>query len=312
MSALISGSMAYDVIMRFPGRFAEHILPEHIHNLSVAFMVNDLRREFGGCAGNIAYTLKLLGGEGYPVGAVGHDFGPYGKWMDENGISREHLLELGDVFTAQAYINTDDEDNQITAFHPGAMARAHEQSLPRRNGATIGIIAPDGRDAMIERSWQFADAGIPFIFDPGQGLPMFEGPDLVGFLERATWLAMNDYEAGMFCDKTGLGLDRVAERVDALIVTRGARGSLITAAGGERHEIPAVEPEALVDPTGCGDAYRAGLLYGLMNDFDWETIGRIASLAGSIKVAKRGTQNHRFDMGEFGNRFKQVFGYSYA
>lgn len=312
MSALISGSLAYDVIMRFPGRFAEHILPERIHSLSVAFMVDELRREFGGCAGNIAYTLTLLGERAYPVAAVGHDFAPYARWMDANGVSREHVLVLDDVFTAQAYINTDDDDNQITAFHPGAMGRAHEQALPAGSGARIGIVAPDGRDAMIQRADQFAEAGIPFVFDPGQGLPMFDGGDLEEFLVRATWLAMNDYEAGMFCEKTGLALEEIAERVDAVIVTRGARGSVITARGGEQYEIPAVKPAAVVDPTGCGDAYRAGLLYGLMNDFDWETAGRIASLAGALKVASRGTQNHRFDAAEFAERFRADFGYAYA
>lgn len=311
MSALISGSLAYDVIMRFPGRFAEHILPEHIHKLSVAFMVQELRREFGGCAGNIAYTLKLLGEDALPVAAVGHDFGPYARWMDEHGINREHVLMLDDVYTAQAYINTDDDDNQITAFHPGAMARAHEQPLPRIDGAAVGIVAPDGRDAMIQRAQQFADAGVPFIFDPGQGLPMFGGDDLVNFLECATWLAMNDYESGMFSEKTGLSLEQIAERVDALIVTLGARGSVIIARGGERHEVPAVQPAGLVDPTGCGDAYRAGLLYGLMNGVDWQTAGRIASLAGSIKVASRGTQNHTFDTAEFAGWFKEAFGYRY-
>ncbi|MGH8225897.1 MAG: carbohydrate kinase family protein [Gammaproteobacteria bacterium] len=311
MSALISGSLAYDVIMRFPGRFGDHILPERIHSLSVAFMVTELRREFGGCAGNIAYTLMLLGEKALPVGAAGRDFAPYAKWLDENGIERSHILELGDVYTAQAFINTDDDGNQITAFHPGAMGRAHEQALPQIADARIGIVAPDGRDAMIQHAEQFAAASIPFIFDPGQGLPMFDGADLEDFMKQASWLAMNDYEAGVFCEKTRLGIDEIAKRVKSLIVTRGAQGSIIYA-GGEQYDIPSVEPTAVVDPTGCGDAYRAGLLYGLVNDFKWETTGRIASLAGSIKIASEGTQNHRFSAGEFAARFEAAFGYSYA
>lgn len=311
MSALISGSLAYDVIMRFPGRFGEHILPERIHSLSVAFMVTELRREFGGCAGNIAYTLNLLGEKAIPVGAAGKDFASYVEWLDENGIDRRYIRELADVYTAQAFINTDDEGNQITAFHPGAMGRADEQKLPADSGARIGIVAPDGRDAMVQHAEQFATAGIPFIFDPGQGLPMFDGSDLDRFIDQADWLAMNDYEAGVFCEKTRLGLDEIAERVKALIVTRGARGSLVHT-GGETLQIPAVEPTAVVDPTGCGDAYRAGLLYGLLHEFEWETTGRIAALAGAIKVASQGTQNHRFTPDEFAARFQVAFGYTYA
>ena len=311
MSALISGSLAYDVIMRFPGRFGEHILPERIHSLSVAFMVTELRREFGGCAGNIAYTLNLLGEKAIPVGAAGRDFGPYVAWLDENGIDRRYIRELDDVYTAQAFINTDDDGNQITAFHPGAMGRADEQKLPADSGARIGIVAPDGRDAMIQHAEQFAAAGIPFIFDPGQGLPMFDESDLERFIDQTDWLAMNDYEAGVFCEKTRLGLDEIAERVKALIVTRGARGSIIHTAG-DTLQVPAVEPSAVVDPTGCGDAYRAGLLYGLLNGFEWEITGRIAALAGSIKVASRGTQNHRFTPDEFAARFEAAFGYTYA
>lgn len=311
MSALISGSLAYDVIMRFPGRFGEHILPERIHSLSVAFMVTELRREFGGCAGNIAYTLHLLGEKALPVGAAGKDFAPYIAWLDEIGIDRRYIRQLEDVYTAQAFINTDDDGNQITAFHPGAMARADEQPLPADSGARIGILAPDGREAMIQHAAQFAEAGIPFIFDPGQGLPMFEGGELELFVEQADWLAMNDYEAGVFCEKTRLGLDEIAERLQALIVTRGAQGSVIHV-DGDVFEIPAVEAEDVVDPTGCGDAYRAGLLYGLMKGFEWETTGRIAALAGSIKVASQGTQNHAFTPEEFAARFEAAFGYSYA
>lgn len=311
MSALISGSLAYDMIMRFPGDFADHILPEQIHSLSVAFMVTELRREYGGCAGNIAYTLKLLGDEALPVAAAGADFAPYAQWLDEQGIARTYILELDDIFTAQAFINTDDQGNQITAFYPGAMGRAHEQTLPKIADADIGIVAPDGREAMIQRAEEFAAAGVPFLFDPGQGLPMFDGSELETFMKQATWLAMNDYEAGVLREKTRLDLEEVAERVEALVVTRGAEGSIVYTDGTEIH-IPAVLTDGAVDPTGCGDAYRAGLLHGLMHGYEWKTTGRIASLAGSIKVASRGTQNHRFTPDEFAARFETAFGYSYA
>jgi len=310
MKALVSGSLAYDVIMRFPGKFSDHILPEQIHSLSVAFMVTELRREFGGCAGNIAYTLKLLGDEPLPVGAAGKDFRTYTKWLEEQGITREHIKVLENVYTAQAYINTDDEGNQITAFHPGAMNRAHEASLPADTGAAIGIVAPDGKDAMIRRAEEFNTAGVPFIFDPGQGLPMFDASELERFMEQATWLAMNDYESGVFREKTRLGLDDMAKRVKALIVTRGKEGSVVYADDGKVH-IPAVITDAAVDPTGCGDAYRAGLMHGIAHGYDWETTGRIASLAGSIKVASRGTQNHHFTPEAFAARFEAAFGYRY-
>jgi adenosine kinase len=310
MKALVSGSLAYDVIMRFPGKFSEHILPEQIHSLSVAFMVTELRREFGGCAGNIAYTLKLLGDDPLPVGAAGKDFRTYTQWLADQGIAREHILVLEDVYTAQAYINTDDDGNQITAFHPGAMNRAHEQALPKDTDAEIGIVAPDGKDAMIRRAEEFNAAGIPFIFDPGQGLPMFDATELERFMEQATWLAMNDYESGVFREKTRLSLEDMASEVKALIVTRGKEGSVVYADESEVH-IPAVITDAALDPTGCGDAYRAGLLHGIAHGYDWEITGRIASLAGSIKVASRGTQNHLFTPDEFAARFEAAFGYRY-
>jgi adenosine kinase len=310
MSALISGSIAYDLIMRFPGNFGDHILPEQIHSLSVAFMVTELRREYGGCAGNIAYTLALLGDKPIPIAAAGRDFAAYAEWLDECGIAREHVLALDDIFTAQAFINTDDKGNQITAFYPGAMSRAHEQALPQVVDAEIGIIAPDGREAMIEHAAAFAAANVPFIFDPGQGLPMFDGEELEQFLAQASWLAMNDYEAGVFRQKTRLSIEDIAERVKALIVTRGGEGSIIYTEGTEIH-IPAVLTDATVDPTGCGDAYRAGLLHGLLHGYEWKTTGRIASLAGSIKIASQGTQNHRFTPEEFAARFEAAFGYDH-
>ncbi|MDX1443583.1 MAG: carbohydrate kinase family protein [Gammaproteobacteria bacterium] len=310
MSALICGSFAYDNIMLFDGRFKDHILPDKVHMLNVAFLVPDLRREFGGCAGNIAYNLKLLGGEGHAMGTVGSDFKPYAEWMDEKGISRDFLREIDTTYTAQAYITTDKDDNQITAFHPGAMNESHQNEVPADKGISIGIIAPDGRQGMIEHATQFADADIPFIFDPGQGLPMFDGEALTDFINKATWVAVNDYESQMLSDRTGLSPADIAKRVESLIVTRGAEGSVVYTEG-KRIDIPAVKAEELRDPTGCGDAYRAGLLFGLMNDFDLETTGRIASLMGSIKIAHNGTQNHMFTAAEFADRFEKEFGYRF-
>ncbi len=307
MSALICGSVAFDTIMVFHDRFKNHILPEQVHILNVSFLVPDMRREFGGCAGNIAYNLKLLGGQPMPMATVGRDFDLYAQWMEVCGIDTRHIRVLDNTYTAQAFITTDLDDNQITAFHPGAMSYAHENSVGDAEGVSIGIVAPDGRDGMIEHAEQFADAGIPFIFDPGQGMPLFNGDDLLRFIEQASWVAVNDYEAQLLEERTGLSPHEVAERVDALIVTRGAHGSVVYTPG-HRMEVPAAPARAVNDPTGCGDAYRAGLLYGLMNDMDWETTGRIASLMGAIKVEHHGTQNHRFSMDEFKSRFHEAFG----
>jgi adenosine kinase len=308
MSALICGSFAYDTIMVFHDHFKNHILPDKVHILNVSFLVPDMRREFGGCAGNIAYNLKLLGGDALPMGTVGNDFAPYAKWMDECGIERKHVREVSNIYTAQAFITTDMDDNQITAFHPGAMSFAHENSVEDATGVTIGIVSPDGREGMIEHARQFAEANIPFIFDPGQGLPMFEGDELIEFIEQATWVTVNDYEEQLLQERTNLSPHEIAERVDALIVTLGAEGSHIYAAD-HRHDIPAATPASIKDPTGCGDAFRAGLLYGLMNDMDWENAGRVASLMGALKIEHHGTQNHRFDTDEFNDRFKDAFGY---
>lgn len=307
MSALICGSYAYDTIMVFKDRFQEHILPDQVHMLNVSFLVPELRREFGGCAGNVAYNLKLLGGDGYGMGAVGHDFGPYAEWMDRNGISRKYLVEIPDAYTAQAYITTDIDDNQITAFHPGAMNFSQNGAVPRDAGITLGMISPDGRAGMIQHAAQFAEAGIPFVFDPGQGLPMFDGESLTNFIELANWIALNSYEAAMLCERTGLTVAQVAERCEAVIVTAGGSGSKIYA-DGACIEIPAAPVAKLADPTGCGDAYRAGLLYGLMHDLDWETTGRIASLMGAIKIECHGTQNHQFTRQAFEDRYRQAFG----
>jgi adenosine kinase len=306
MSALICGSLAYDSIMVFQGRFREHILPDKIHMLNVAFLVPDMRREFGGCAGNIAYNLTQLGGEGAPVGAIGHDFGPYESWMDRCGVRRDYLQRVDSAFTAQAYITTDMDDNQITAFHPGAMSHSHEVDLPRNVGATVGIVSPDGREGMLKRATEFTDAGIPFIFDPGQGLPMFDGPELLAFIERATWVAVNDYEGELLRERTGLSLDQISQRVEALVVTRGSKGSAIYT-GGRVLEIPAAPVKVLTDPTGCGDAYRAGLLFGLMKGADWETTGRLASMMGAIKIEHAGTQNHKIDRQAFSLRYREAF-----
>ncbi len=310
MSSLICGSIAYDTIMVFPDRFKNHILPDKVHILNVSFLVPEMRREFGGCAGNIAYNLKMLGGEPVPMATVGSDFGIYAEWLEQQGIACGHVRTVEGTFTGQAFITTDQDDNQITAFHPGAMTFSHYNRVQDAAGIRIGIVSPDGREGMIHHAEQFADAGIPFIFDVGQGLPMFGGDDLLRFLEQATYAAFNDYEAQLTAERTGLSLEQMAERVDALIVTRGGEGSVILT-GGRRIEIPSVQPSAVVDPTGCGDAYRAGLLLGLENGFDWETTGRIASLLGSIKIASPGTQNHRFTPEEFRERFEAAFGYRY-
>ncbi|MEC9365266.1 MAG: carbohydrate kinase family protein [Sinimarinibacterium flocculans] len=310
MSALICGSLAFDTIMVFPGRFKNEILPDKVHILNVSFLVPQLRREFGGTAGNIAYNLKLLGGQPLPMGTVGKDFDQYGDWLDRHEISRDFIKVIGEAYTAQAYITTDLDDNQITAFHPGAMNHAHEQDIPAQ-GVTIGTVSPDGRDGMIRHAQQFAEAGIPFIFDPGQGLPMFNGEDLRAFVEQANYVAVNDYEAEMLMDRTGWTLKDVASRVDALIVTHGGKGSHIHAKG-KVYEIPCAKADSLTDPTGCGDAFRAGLLHGLSQGMDWDTTGRIASLMGAYNIERPGTQNHRFTLEQFRTRFRKEFRYDFA
>ncbi len=307
MSALICGSFAYDTIMVFHDKFRNHILPDQVHILNVSFLVPDMRREFGGCAGNIAFNLKLLGEEPLPMGTVGTDFGPYAEWMDRFGISRRYVREM-DTYTAQAFITTDEDDNQITAFHPGAMNLSHENDVSEAAGVKLGIVAPDGRDGMLQHAEQFAEQDIPFIFDPGQGLPMFDGEELLDFADKATWIALNDYEARLMEERTGKSPHELAEMVEALIITRGGKGSHIYTRQ-HRLDIPTAPASAINDPTGCGDAYRAGLLYGLLNDMDWETTGRIASLMGAIKIESHGTQNHSFTRDEFFRRFQESFGF---
>ncbi|MCG6898507.1 MAG: carbohydrate kinase family protein [Gammaproteobacteria bacterium] len=309
MSALICGSLAYDTIMVFKDKFKNHILPDKVHILNVAFYVPEMRREFGGCAGNIAYNLKLLGGEPLPMGTVGSDFGPYAAWMDVIGIDRTHVTLIEDRFTAQAYITTDTDDNQITAFHPGAMDDSHENRVTDASGVQIGMVSPDGRQGMIDHASQFVDAGIPFIFDPGQGLPMFDREDLNAFIDQASWVSVNDYELQLLQERTGLSPHEIAERVEALIVTLGGEGSHIYT-DKQRIDIPTAPVTRLNDPTGCGDAYRGGLLFGLMNQLDWETTGRIAALMGAIKIEQHGTQNHSFTLDEFRTRYRSSFGVS--
>ncbi|PHS71074.1 MAG: carbohydrate kinase family protein [Methylophaga sp.] len=308
MSALICGSFAYDTIMVFPDQFKNHILPDKVHMLNVSFLVPNLRREFGGCAGNIAYNLKLLGDNPIPMGTVGSDFASYATWMDKHHINRRHVHTKKGNYTAQAFITTDMDDNQITAFHPGAMNLAHETHISEANDIKVAIVSPDGRDGMIQHAQQLHQAGIPFIFDPGQGLPMFDGDDLLTFAKQATYIALNDYEAQLFQDRTGLSPHELAEYVEALIITRGGEGSHIYT-DGKRIDIPCVKTETLADPTGCGDAYRAGLLHGILHGKDWETTGRIASLLGAIKIEQHGTQNHTFTIEQFNERFETTFGF---
>jgi adenosine kinase len=307
MSALICGSMAFDTIMVFRDRFKNHILPDKVHMLNVAFHVPEMRREFGGCAGNIAYNLKLLGGDPLPMATVGTDFGPYALWLENRGIDLRHITVLDGTYTAQAFITTDMDDNQITAFHPGAMDGAHANRVDDAAGVSIGMVSPDGRQGMMEHAEQFVAAGIPFIFDPGQGLPLFGGEELVNFVDQATWVCVNDYESELLQERTGMSPHEIAERVEALIVTLGGDGSHIYTEN-RRIEVPPARVHDVVDPTGCGDAYRAGLLYGLMHAMDWETTGRIAALMGAIKIERHGTQNHSFDADEFRSRYRESFG----
>jgi len=307
MPTLVCGSLAFDTIMVFPDQFKKHILADQIHILNVSFMVPAMRREFGGTGGNIAYNLKLLGEDPQLMATVGHDFAPYATRLENLGLSATHVKILHDQFTAQAFITTDIEDNQITAFHPGAMSFAHKNRIADANGITLGIVAPDGRDGMVEHARDLAAARIPFIFDPGQGLPMFSGPDLLELLAGARALTVNDYEARVVEERTGRKVEDLARTLGAVIVTRGAEGSVVYADGNVVH-IPAVKPDTLADPTGCGDAYRAGVLYGMARDWSWEKSARLASVMGAIKIAHRGGQNHAPSKAEIAQRFRDAFG----
>ena len=306
MPTLICGSLAFDTIMVFPDRFKNYILPDQIHILNVCFVNPELRREFGGCAGNIAYNLKLLGGDPLPMGTVGKDFSDYRQRLVALGISDEHILEIPELYSAQCSITTDQDNNQITAFHPGAMGEAHRNSVANANGVSLGIVAPDGKEAMIQHAHDFAAESIPFMFDPGQNLPLFSKDELMTFLDQATWCVMNDYESQLMMNTTGESINTLAQQVDALIVTRGGEGSVVYTDGDEI-EIPTVNVDQAVDPTGCGDAYRAGLLLGLEKGWDWQTSGRVGSLIGAIKVQQEGTQNHQFSIDEFAQQYENHF-----
>jgi adenosine kinase len=310
MTSLICGSLAFDTIMSFEGRFGEALLADQLHKINVSFLVPEMRREFGGCAGNIAYNLKLLGGDALIMATIGQDGTSYLERLATLGLSDRCVRTIADAYTAQAFITTDSDSNQITAFHPGAMTFSHQNRIIDAGPVDIAIVAPDGRDGMLRHSRDCAEAGIPLMFDPGQGLPMFNGEDLRNFLELATYVAVNDYEAGMLVERTGLSLQEIAERVDALIVTRSAAGADIFNAGKMLH-VPGIPVESVIDPTGCGDAFRAGLLYGLTNDLGWETTARLANLMGAIKVEHQGGQNHAPLRAEIEERFRAAFGYSF-
>jgi adenosine kinase len=307
MRTLICGSIAYDTIMVFKDHFKNHILPEKIHILNVSFLVPDMRREFGGCAGNIAYNLQMIGGEPLIMATVGDDYPPYASRLRDLGLAQNHVRQVTGAFTAQAFITTDLADNQITAFHPGAMNFSHENHIADANDVNLGIVAPDGREGMEQHAREFHESGIPFMFDPGQGLPMFTGEELLNFIHKADYVAVNDYEGQLLHERTGRSLETLAKLVKGLIVTKGAEGSVIYS-DGQQIEIPSVKPERLVDPTGCGDAYRAGLLYGITHDMDWQTTGQLGSLLGALKIAKRGGQNHGFSRDEIGQRYFEIFG----
>ncbi|HTS51846.1 MAG TPA: carbohydrate kinase family protein [Burkholderiales bacterium] len=309
MHSLLCGSLAYDTIMVFQDRFRNHILPDQIHILNVAFLVPDMRREFGGCAGNIAYNLQLLGGRPLIMATVGEDYQPYAYRLERLKLAQTHIRQVQNTFTAQAFITTDLDDNQITAFHPGAMNHSHLNRVTDAKDVSLGIVAPDGRQGMIDHARQFNEAGIPFIFDPGQGIPMFSGEELLQFVRLADFVTVNDYEARLLQEKTGRSVEELARMVRAFIVTQGAHGSLIHA-NAKTHQVPSVKPHAVIDPTGCGDAYRAGLLYGISQSWDWPTAGRLASLMGAIKIATRGGQNHQVTRDEVGTRYREAFGAS--
>ena len=309
MSALICGSLAYDTIMVFPDQFKNHILPDKVHILNVSFLVPRMRREFGGCAGNIAYNLKLLGGDPVPMATVGQDFGPYRAWFEELEIRLDRVKVIDELFTPQAFITTDHDNNQITAFHPGAMMRSYENHVRDVPGVDFGIVSPDGREGMLQNADEFAAAGIPFIFDPGQAMPLFNGAELREFIEQADYVTVNDYESNLLVERTGWSEAEIAGKVKAYIATRGPKGAVIYA-DGRTYDVPPAHERRVTDPTGCGDAFRAGLIFGIERGCDWMTIGRIGNLMGALKVEHPGTQNQRFDYDEFAEQFKQQFGYA--
>jgi adenosine kinase len=294
MPALICGSLAFDTIMTFEGRFAEQIMPEQLHILNVSFLVPGLRREYGGCAGNIAYSLTQLGGAALPMATVGNDGLDYVAHLRNKGISTEFIRELTDTYTAQAMIMTDRDNNQITAFHPGAMSQAHLSEITARSDIKLGIISPDGRDAMLQHAAQFKAASIPFMFDPGQGLPMFNGEELLHFVEQATWVTVNDYEGRMLSERTGLDSSEISRLVEGLVVTLGAQGCEVWVDGQMTH-VPPVKATQLVDPTGCGDAFRGALLFGLEKGWSLVQCCELGNRVGAHKIATPGCQNYTLE-----------------
>lgn len=309
-TTLICGSLAFDKIMQYNGRFGETLLADQLHKVNVSFLVPTLRTEYGGCSANIAYNLKMLGGDPLIMATIGQDGGEYLERFEALGIATRAIRKIGHAYTAQCFVTADLDNNQINAFHPGAMQFSHENNVADMGPLRIAIIAPDGRDGMLKHARDCAAQQVPFMFDPGQQLPMFSGAELIDFINQATYVAANDYEFDMLMDRTGLTLADIAGRLEALIVTRGEKGSEIYA-NGERHEIPCVPADAVVDPTGCGDAFRAGLLYGIVNGYDWPTTGRLASLMGAIKIAHAGGQNHSASPAEIADKFHAAFGYRY-
>ncbi len=307
MHTLICGSIVYDTIMVFHDYFKNHILPEKIHILNVAFLVPDMRREFGGCAGNIAYNLQMIGGAPLIMAAVGDDYQSYAHRLEKLNLAQTHIRHVEDTFTAQAFITTDLADNQITVFHPGAMNFSHQNHVADAKDVELGIVAPDGREGMVQHAREFYESGIPFLFDPGQGLPMFNGEELLDFIKKANYITVNDYEGQLLQERTGCTLEVLAKLVNGLVVTKGSQGSVIYS-DGKQIEIPCVKSDVQVDPTGCGDAYRAGLLYGIANKMDWQTTGQLGSLMGALKIAQSGGQNHSFSSDEIGQRYFEVFG----
>lgn len=305
---LLCASIAYDSIMVFPGRFKEHILPDQVHILNVSFLVPTMRREFGGVAGNIAYSLAQLGGSPVPLGTIGEDGAEYLRRFDTLGIDRSRLMQIDGTLTAQAFITTDLDDNQITAFHPGAMSHSHCNPIPDDDTIELALVGPDGRDGMLAHAQALSERGIPFLFDPGQAMPLFDGPELLRFIGQARYVAVNDYEGKVLETRTGIPLPELARNLDALIVTRGAAGSEIHCRGAVV-PIPPATARVVTDPTGCGDAYRAGILFGISRHFDWETTGRLASVMGAIKIEHHGAQRHEVDRAQVEERFFEAFGY---
>ncbi len=299
MATLICGSLAFDTIMNFEGKFAEQILPDQLHILNVSFLVPTLRRDFGGCAGNIAYALKLLGGTPLPMATLGNDGAGYLQRLRDMGIATDYVRQIEETYTAQALIMTDRDNNQITAFHPGAMMQAHVMQVKSHPDIQLGIISPDGRDAMLQHAEQFKVADIPFVFDPGQGLPMFDGAELARFIDLASWVTVNDYEGKMLSDRTGWSHADISRKVKGLIVTLGAEGSEVWV-DGEKTLVPPVKALAVVDPTGCGDAYRGALLFGLEQGWPLARCAALGNQLGSLKIAQRGPQNYVVDLTTLG------------